>query len=88
MRGKMMIAAIGFGAVTLFPTIASAEPWPERREEWRDRCMRIREEMEHARHEERRDAREGERHEAREDEERLERERHEYAEHRCEEVLR
>jgi hypothetical protein len=89
MRGKLMVAVMGFGVMTVLPLIGSAqERWPERREEWRDRCLHIREELEHARHEERRDAREGERREAREDAERVERERHEFNEHRCEEILR
>ena len=89
MRGKMMIAVMGFGVMTVLPLIGSAqERWPERREEWRDRCLQIRDELEHARHEERREANAGERHEAREDEERVEHRRHEFEEHHCEEILR
>jgi len=89
MRGKMMIGVIGFGAITLLPPLGSAqESWPERREEWRDHCLQIRAELEHARHEERRDVAEGERHEAREDEARLEHRRREFEEHHCEEILR
>jgi hypothetical protein len=89
MRAQMMIAVMGFGAMALFPVSGTAqEPWPERREEWRERCLQIREEIAHAHHEERRDMEEGERHEAREDAERLEHRREEFREHRCEDILR
>lgn len=88
MRGKMIVVALSFAAVTLIPGIGSAQAGPERREEWRDRCSQIREELEHARHEERRDMNEGERHEARESQERVEHMRQEFREHNCEDVLR
>ena len=88
MRVKMMIV-LGFGAMMLFPGAGSAqEPWPERREEWRDRCLEIREHLARARHEESHDAAEGEPREAREDRQRIKRERREYRKHRCEEILR
>ena len=88
MRGIMMIAAVGLAAAMLLPVTGSTQPWPERREEWRDRCLQIRDELEHARHEEQRAMSEGERHEARDDEDRVEHMRHEFDEHRCEEILR
>jgi hypothetical protein len=88
MRGTMM-ALLCFGAVMLLPGAASAqEPWPERHEERRERCLQLRDDIEHDKQEERHHKAEGDRHAAREDRERIKHERHVYREHRCREILR
>jgi hypothetical protein len=88
MRAKMMVV-LGFGAVTLLQSAGWAqEPWPERREERRDRCVHMRDAIAHDRHEERRHNAEGHVEEARIDHDRLIHERHEYRVHHCADLLR
>jgi hypothetical protein len=89
MRLRMMLF-LGLSAGTLLlSSFASAqEPWPERREEWHERCRMLRERIADDKHLERRHRDEGARHEAHEDHERLGHDRHEFREHRCSEILR